>query len=71
MSVIIHNGTEHVEQKRRALHGNIMACIRRSMVAAMAAPLPPFQIVIKRKITVQRGIQREQTTPIYHPRSLF
>src|SRR3990170_206750 len=42
MSVIVHNGTEHVEQKRRALRGNIMSCRRRSMVAAMVAPLPPI-----------------------------
>jgi len=32
-------------------------------------PLPPFQTVIKRKIIVQNGIQREQTTPIYPLRS--
>jgi hypothetical protein len=34
-------------------------------------PLPPFQIVIKRKITVQRGVQREQTSPFYPLRSLL
>jgi hypothetical protein len=32
-------------------------------------PLPTFQTVIKRKVTVQRGIQREQTIPIYPLRS--
>ena len=32
MSVIVHNGTEHVEQKRRALRGNKISCRRRSMV---------------------------------------
>ena len=40
MSVIVHNGTEHVEQKRRALRGNKISCRRRSMVGAKAAPLP-------------------------------
>ena len=39
MSVIVHNGTEHVEQKRRALRGNKISCRRRSMVGAKAAPL--------------------------------
>ena len=42
MSVIVHNGTEHVEQKRRALRGNKISCRRRSMVGAKAAPLPPI-----------------------------
>ena len=55
MSVIVHNGTEHVEQKRRALRGNKISCRRRSMVGAKADPLHPFRIVIKRKITVLRG----------------
>jgi hypothetical protein len=40
MSVIVHNGTEHVEQKRRALRGNKISCRRRSMVGAKAAPPP-------------------------------
>src|SRR3990170_73059 len=71
MSVIVHNRTEHVEKRRRALRGNIMSCRRRSMVGAVVAPLPPFQIVFQRKITVQRGIQREQTTPIYPLRCLL
>ena len=39
------------------------------MVGAKAAPLHPFWIVIKRKITVLRGIQKEKTTPIYPMRS--
>src|SRR3990170_8373041 len=69
MSVIVHNGTEHVEQKRRALCGNKISCRCRSMVGAKATPLPPFQTVIKRKITVHKRIQREQTTPIYPLRS--
>ena len=38
MSVIVHNGTEHVEQKRRALRGKIISCRRCSMVGAKAAP---------------------------------
>ena len=42
MSVIIHNGTEHVEQKRRALRGNKISCRRRSMVGTKAAPPPPI-----------------------------
>jgi hypothetical protein len=41
------------------------------MVGAKAAPLHPFQIVIKRKITILRGIQKEQTTPIYPLRSFL
>ena len=40
MSVIVNNGTEHVEQKRRALRGNKISCRRRSMVGAKAAPPP-------------------------------
>ena len=40
MSVIVHNGTEHVEQKRRALCGNKISCRRRSMVGAKVAPSP-------------------------------
>ena len=43
MPVIVHNGTDHVEQKRRALCGNKISCRRRSMVGAKAAPpLPPI-----------------------------
>ena len=42
MPVIEHNGTDHVEQKRRALCGNKISCRRRSMVGAKAAPPPPF-----------------------------
>ena len=38
------------------------------MVGAKAAPLHPFPIVIKRKITILRGIQKEKTTPVYPPR---
>ena len=40
MTVIVNNGTEHVEQKRRALHGNKISCRRRSTVGAKAAPRP-------------------------------
>ena len=65
MIVIVNNGTEHVEQKRRALRGNKISCRRRSMVGAMAAPLHAFRIVIERKISVLRGIQKEKITPIY------
>ena len=42
MSVIVHNGTEHVEQKRRALRGNKTSCRRSSMVGTKAAPPPPI-----------------------------
>ena len=67
MTVIVNNGTEHVEQKRRALCGNKISCRHRSMVGAKAAPLHAFRIVIERKISVLRGIQKEKTTPIYPP----
>ena len=40
MTVIVNNGTEHVEQKSRALCGNKISCRRRSMVGAKAAPPP-------------------------------
>ena len=40
MTVIVNNGTEHVEQKRRALRGNKISCGRRSMVGAKAIPPP-------------------------------
>ena len=40
MTVIVNNGTEHVEQKRRALCGNKISCRHRSMVGAKAAPPP-------------------------------
>ena len=40
MTVIVNNGTEHVEKKRRTLHGNKISCRRRSMVGAKAAPPP-------------------------------
>ena len=42
MTVIVNNGTEHVEQKRRALCGNKMSCRCRSMVGAKAAAPPPI-----------------------------
>ena len=41
MPVIVHNGTDHVEQKRQALGGNKISCSRRFMVGAKAAPPPP------------------------------
>ena len=41
MPVIVHNGIDHVEQKRRALRGNKISCRRCSMVGAKAAPPPP------------------------------
>ena len=43
MTVIVNNGTEHVEQKRRAVRGNKISCRRRSMVGAKAAPLHAFR----------------------------
>ena len=42
MPVIVHNGTDHVEQKRRALCGNKILCKCHSMVGAKAAPPPPI-----------------------------
>ena len=42
MTVIVNNGTEHVEQKRRALRGNKISCRRRSMVGAKATSPPPI-----------------------------
>ena len=42
MPVIVHNGTDHVEQKRRALRVNKISCRRHSMVGAKAAPAPPI-----------------------------
>ena len=70
MTVIVNNGTEHVEQKRRALRGNKISCRRRSMVGAKAAPLHPFQIVIKRKITILRG-SSEAEDHSYLPHEVF
>ena len=67
MIVIVNNGTKHVEQKRRALRGNKISCRHRSMVGAKAAPLHAFRIVIERKISVLRGIQKEKTALIYPP----
>ena len=40
MTVIVNNGTEHVEQKRRALRGNKISCRLRSMVGAKEDPPP-------------------------------
>ena len=42
MPVTVHNETEYVEQKRRALRGNKISCRRCSMVGAKAAPPPPI-----------------------------
>ena len=42
MPVIVHNGTDHVEQKGQALCGNKISCRRRSMVGARAALPPPI-----------------------------
>ena len=41
MTVIVNNGTEHVEQKRRVLRGNTMSCRHRSMMGSMENPLHP------------------------------
>ena len=41
MSVIVHNGIEHVEKKRRVLRGNTMSCTHHSMVGSMANPPHP------------------------------
>ena len=42
MPVIVHNGTDHVEQKIRDLHGNKISCRCRSLVVAKAAHPPPI-----------------------------
>ena len=41
MSDIVHSHAEHVEKKRRVLHGNTMSCRHRSMVGSMANPPHP------------------------------
>ena len=41
------------------------------LLAVCGAPLHAFRIVIERKISVLRGIQKEKTTPIYPLRSSF
>ena len=40
MSVIVHNGTEHVEQKRRVLRGHKISCKHHAMVGARQPPPP-------------------------------
>ena len=42
MPVIVHNGTDNVEQKIRALCVNKISCRRHSMVGAKAPPPPPI-----------------------------
>ena len=37
---IVHSHVEHVEKKRRVLHGNTMSCTHHSMVGSMANPPP-------------------------------
>ena len=69
MSVIVHNGTEHVEQKRRALRGNKISCRRRSMVGAKAAPLHPFCIVIERNMCSEGDSKGEDHS--YLPPEVF
>ena len=41
MPIIVQNGTDHVEQKRRALCGNKISCRHCSMVGSMANPPHP------------------------------
>ena len=55
MTVIVNNGTEHVEQKRRALRGNKISCRRCSMVGAKAAPLHAFRIVNREEYICSEG----------------
>ena len=47
-------------KKRWALRGNKISWRRPSMVGAKAAPLHPFCIVFKRKLTVLRGFRRRR-----------
>jgi hypothetical protein len=70
MSVIVHNGTEHVEQKRRALRGNIMSCRRRSMVGAVAAPPPPIPDCIPEEDNCSEG-DSEGVDHSYLPPEVF
>ena len=44
MTVIVNNGTEHIEQKRRALCGNKISSKHRSMVGAKEAPPPRISV---------------------------
>ena len=69
MPVIVHNGTDHVEQKRQALRGNKISYKRRSMVGAKAAPPPPISDRNQEEDNCYEGIQKEKTTPIYPMRS--
>ena len=69
MTVIVNNGTEHVEQKRRALRGNKISCRRRSMVGAKAAPLCAFRIVREEDICSEGDSEGEDNS--YLPPEVF
>ena len=70
MSVIVHNGTEHVEQKRRALCGNKISCRCRSMLGAKAAPLHPFSDRNKEEDNYSEGDSEGQDHS-YLPHEVF
>ena len=55
MLVIVHNGTEHVEQKRQALRGNKISCKHRSMVGAKASLPPPISNCNQKEDNYSKG----------------
>ena len=68
MSVIVHNGTEHVEQKRRALRGNKISCRRRSMVGAKAARPPPISDRNQEEDNCSKGDSEVEDHSYLHPK---
>ena len=68
MSVIVHNGTKHVEQKIRALCGNKISCKRRSMVGA--DPPPPISDHIQEEDNCSEG-DSEAEDHSYLPHEVF
>ena len=70
MSVIVHNGTERVEQKRRALCGNKISCRRHSMVGAKAAPRPPISDRNQEEDNYSEGDSEEEDHS-YLPHEVF
>ena len=70
MPVIVHNGTDHVEQKRRDLHGNKISCRRHSMVGAKAAPPPPMSDLNQEEDNCSEG-DSEAEDNSYLPHEVF
>ena len=69
MSVIVHNGIEHVEQKRRALRGNKISCRRRIMVGAKAARPPPISDCNQEEDNCSEGDSEGEDHSYLPPRS--